>query len=186
MSGSYDVNNQRLRLWSRGVTCSFSLGCVWRNIDSEVRCEECSSPHCYELSFFIFYQHTIVQIFPVSLTCVCLAGLTSLNWAPGPVSGSPLVVVTTPDWALALNSRHSPRCGGSRHASSGPDILYLPSSHQDGAQMVRRCKCHPDRISGSNFAVISQSCLFLIFIRLLSLLVHKIKELRQHGMTKNE
>ena len=35
--------------------------------------------HLTVMSFFIFYQHTIVQSFPVSLTCVCLAGLTSLN-----------------------------------------------------------------------------------------------------------
>ena len=148
-----------------------------------VRCEECSLPHCLWFMIYTeFYQHKnfrpVISSFTMNLW-VCLAGFGDkfeLSPRHGSESGSTGDHWSGPLVTLGTGSRHSPRCDGrgSRVKTRGP-VQTLTSStcpHLKMLEQMRRGKCHRDRISGSAFAVISQCCLFLIFIWLLSL-VHK-------------
>ena len=139
VSGSYDVNNDSDRLRS-GVTCSFSLGCVWRNIDC------CPLWGMLVTSLFMIYDlcgilSTLKLLssyfqFPCKLVSVSCWFRRQVWTEPGAWLGLALVVTTGlgpwSHWALAPDillaataaaqeSRHGPL---SRHSHPLPAPIW--------------------------------------------------------------
>ena len=138
----------------------------------------------YDLWFYTeFYQHCsnfrpVISSFPMNLW-VCLAGFGDkfeLSPRHGSESGSTGDHWSGPwsHWALAPDILLAATAAAqeSRHGALVQTLTSSTCPHLKMLEQMRRGKCHRDRISGSAFAVISQCCLFLIFIWLLSL-VHK-------------
>ena len=156
VSGSYDVNNDSDRLRS-GVTCSFSLGCVWRNIDC------CPLWGMLVTSLFMIYDlHGILSTlklpssyfqFPhelVSVSCWFRRQVWTeppawlwvwLHWWP--LTG--LGPGHTGHWLPTFSSLRRPRLK-SQDTGPCPDthILYLPSSQDAGTDEERQMSSWQD------------------------------------------